>query len=151
MADRVRTMPALSGLLVFTLFSSNSYATMPKIVERAHTMTLSHGTDRWDHAMPTGNGQVGAMVYGNIENETVILTHDALFVRSEKPELPDVSEYLPQVRQMIAAGRYDEARDFFGGKIASDYDYRGPIRFIRHSMSWLIWRQKGRSPTSVGK
>ena len=96
---------------------------------RKHEMTLSNATSRWDHAMPTGNGQVGALAFGNVQQETVILTHDSLFIRSRKPTLPNVSGHLPKMREMIAKGRYEEARRFFEGKINEKYDYRGPDSF----------------------
>lgn len=96
---------------------------------REHGMTVSRAAERWDHAMPTGNGRVGALVFGNILHETILLNHDSLFIRSEKPVLPDVSQYVPEMRQMIAEGRYDEAKSFFQNKIDENYKYRGPDSF----------------------
>lgn len=89
-------------------------------------MALSAPAAQWEHAMPTGNGQVGAQVFGEIGQETVILTHDALWLRTEKPVLPDVSKHLPEVRRMLAAGQYDEAAKFFTGKITENYAYNRP-------------------------
>ena len=149
MTDRVQSQLVLSTAIAFNLFFSNTYATIPEIAGRAHSMTLAHGTDQWDHALPTGNGQVGAMVYGHIENETIILTHDALYIRSEKPNLPEVAAYLPKIRQMIAGGQYDAAGDFLGGRLLQAMTIGVPIRFILPSMSWLIWIWKGRLPESI--
>ena len=119
----------ISSLLyiIVAFFASNLSAS--ELSTRAHDMTLSSAAKKWEHAMPTGNGQIGALVYGDIENETVILTQDALFIRSEKPELPKVSEHLPKMREMIAAGQYEKARLFFKQKIDQNYDYRGPDSF----------------------
>ena len=89
-------------------------------------MSFAAPAKQWDHAMPTGTGRVGALVFGNVARETIIVTHDSLFIRSEKPTLPDVSMHLPEMRRMLAAGRYAEAKTFFGGKIREKYDYRGP-------------------------
>ncbi|MBD3378754.1 hypothetical protein GF406_27250 [candidate division KSB1 bacterium] len=113
--------------IIIPLFSSNLSAREHS--SRSHGMTLSSAAKKWEHAMPTGNGQIGALVFGDIENETVILTHDALFIRSEKPELPNVSEHLPKMRDMIAAGQYEKARLFFKQKIDQNYDYQGPDSF----------------------
>ena len=52
---------------------------------KRYEMTMSQAAQRWDRGLPTGNGRVGAMVYGNVANETIILNHDSLFIRSEKP------------------------------------------------------------------
>lgn len=92
---------------------------------RKHEMTVARAAERWDHAMPTGNGRIGALVFGNIPHETILLNHDSLFIRSEKPVLPDVSQYVPKMRQMIAEGRYDETKPFFQSKIDGKYEYRG--------------------------
>jgi len=97
--------------------------------DRKHEMTVPRAAERWDHAMPTGNGRIGALIFGNIPHETILLNHDSLFIRSEKPVLPDVSQYVPEMRQMIAEGRYDEAKPFFQSKIDENYEYRGPDSF----------------------
>lgn len=93
---------------------------------RKHEMMLAKPAERWDFAMPTGNGQVGAMVFGNIANETVVLNHDSLFIRSVRPALPDVSHHLPKLREMLAEGRYNQAQAFIEDEIDRLYDYRGP-------------------------
>jgi len=97
--------------------------------DRKHEMTVPRAAERWDHAMPTGNGRIGALVFGNIPHETILLNHDSLFIRSEKPVLPDVSQYVPEMRQMLAQGRYHEAKLFFQSKIDETYEYRGPDSF----------------------
>jgi alpha-L-fucosidase 2 len=76
--------------------------------------------------MPTGNGQVAAMVFGNIANETVVLNHDSLFIRSVKPKLPDVSHHLPKLREMLDERQYNQAQAFIENEVDRLYDYRGP-------------------------
>lgn len=120
----------IAGLLLLTILSSvQLHCGERQASGRKHEMTLSNAANRWDYAMPTGNGQVGAMVFGNVQTETVILTHDALLMRSQKPTLPDVSEHVPKLRSMIAEGRYKEAEIFFGNKIDEKYDCRYPDSF----------------------
>ena len=97
--------------------------------DRKHEMTVAKSAEQWDRAMPTGNGRIGALIFGNIPHETILLNHDSLFIRSEKPVLPDVSQYVLVMRQMIAEGRYDEAKSFFQSKIDENYEYRGPDSF----------------------
>lgn len=66
---------------------------------RKHEMILPGAAIQWNHAVPTGNGQVGAMGFGDVQHETILLNHDSLFIRSEKPILPDVSEHVPKMRR----------------------------------------------------
>jgi alpha-L-fucosidase 2 len=57
---------------------------------------------KWREALPSGNGEMGAAVYGGIDEETIMLTHTDLWWKSKTPELPDVSEHLPEVRRLLS-------------------------------------------------
>ena len=104
MISMIRRLAVLSILPAAMLCCGRLYGDVTQTSGRTHEMMLSNATSRWDHAMPTGNGQVGALAFGNVQEETVILTHDSLFIRSQKPTLPNVSQHLPKMRQMIAEG-----------------------------------------------
>jgi alpha-L-fucosidase 2 len=73
---------------------------------------------RWEDALPLGNGTLGALVHGNIAHERIIVNHEALWLRSEKPSLPDVSDCLPELREMLFTGNYKEADGFLDRKLA---------------------------------
>ena len=64
---------------------------------------------RWREAFPTGNGQIGAAVYGGVFRERVLLTHEDLWRGSQTPELPDVSHALPEARRLLLENRPAEA------------------------------------------
>jgi len=85
----------------------------------------TQAADSWDKAMPTGNGRVGALVFGNIEDETIILNHDSLFFTTKKPTLPDVSWSLVKIRELVKAGKYKEAGNYFRDNPAIKYDGQG--------------------------
>src|SRR6185369_15739693 len=57
-------------------------------------IALTQPATRWEDGLPTGNGQVGAMVYGAIAHDVVLLNHEALWLRRGRPNLPDVSHHL---------------------------------------------------------
>ncbi|MFA6174219.1 MAG: glycoside hydrolase N-terminal domain-containing protein, partial [Kiritimatiellales bacterium] len=59
--------------------------------------------DRWDNGLLTGNGRMGAVVYGQPTNETIIVNHEKLFLPTSEREgvLPDLSKYLSEVRRII--------------------------------------------------
>ncbi|MEE9602929.1 MAG: glycoside hydrolase N-terminal domain-containing protein, partial [Thermoguttaceae bacterium] len=96
---------------------------------RAHSASLSRAPSRWDHALMTGNGSLGAIVMTRLPNETITLCHDQLMLRSQKPNMPDVSHILPEVRKLIAQRKYRDAKGLFEGMIKKTYDYRGPDPF----------------------
>ncbi|MFP4053656.1 MAG: glycosyl hydrolase family 95 catalytic domain-containing protein [Phycisphaerae bacterium] len=96
-------------------------------INRSHIMTCLQPATRWEDALPTGNGTVGAMVYGHICEDTILLNHEALFLRTDRPRLPDVSGHLPELRKLLAEGKYAEAEYFLPNKLKeAGYDYTSP-------------------------
>ncbi len=114
---------------------------------RSYGASLSAAPSRWDHTLMTGNGELGAIPMLRIANETITLSHDRLMLRSQKPNLPDVSHILPIVRQLIAEKKYKEAHNLWTGTIDKDYDYRGPDTF--HPAMDITVDQSGVAPTTA--
>ncbi len=65
---------------------------------------------QWDHAMPLGNGRLGAMVFGTVNRERIQLNENSLWMggRMERDN-PEALEHLPEVRRLLFAGAPDEA------------------------------------------
>ena len=63
----------------------------------------------WREALPSGNGRIGAAVYGGVGRERILLTHEDLWTGSRTALMPDVSGQLPRVRRLLRAGRSAEA------------------------------------------
>ncbi len=63
----------------------------------------------WREALPSGNGVIGASVFGGVREETVLLNHAKLWHWGRKDELPDVSDILPRTRALMDEKRYREA------------------------------------------
>jgi len=80
--------------------------------------------EKWDQAMPTGNGRVGALVFGNIENETIILNHDSLFFTTKKPTLPDLHEHLARIRELLRDKKYEQASRYYR-EVKVNYNHQG--------------------------
>ncbi len=55
----------------------------------------------WREAIPAGNGKLGALVYGGVRKETIMLSHSHLWWNDITLELPDVSDCLPVVRKLL--------------------------------------------------
>ncbi|TXK83805.1 glycosyl hydrolase family 95 catalytic domain-containing protein [Paenibacillus sp. N3.4] len=63
----------------------------------------------WREALPSGNGRMGAAVYGGVYEETILLNHENLWWGGVTLPLPDVSDRLPEVRRLLNEGQASEA------------------------------------------
>src|SRR3954468_22683797 len=64
----------------------------------------------WENALPIGNGRLGAMVYGNVETETIQLNENTVWSGSpNRNDNPKALEALPEIRKLIFEGRQKEA------------------------------------------
>src|SRR5262245_21285213 len=72
----------------------------------------------WTEALPIGNGRLGAMVFGGTEVERLQLNEDTLFAGGPYDQNnPRALEALPEARQLIFAGKYQEAHDLIGARM----------------------------------
>ena len=78
--------------------------------EQLHHMIMRQPATRWQDASPTGNGALGAMMYGQICRDTILLNHEALYYPQGRRQLVDVSDQLPEIRRLIDQGQYAAAR-----------------------------------------
>jgi len=67
----------------------------------------------WTEALPLGNGQLGAMVFGNESEEIIQLNESTLWSGGPVSDNvnPDAPKYLPLIRQAIFNGEYNKASD----------------------------------------
>lgn len=64
--------------------------------------------DMYREAAPTGNGLIGALVYGGISQERIAINHARLWEQGKRQELPDIHETLALTRDAIDRGEYLE-------------------------------------------
>lgn len=72
---------------------------------------------RWEEALPLGNGRLGCMVFGRTAQERLQLNEDTLWAGAPyNPDSPEALEALPELRRLIAEGRYEEAGELASAK-----------------------------------
>jgi alpha-L-fucosidase 2 len=65
---------------------------------------------RWLEAMPLGNGILGAMVLGGVEHERIALNEGSFWSgRPHDYNDPEAFKYFPQIRDLVFAGKFQEA------------------------------------------
>lgn len=74
----------------------------------------------WENALPIGNGRLGAMIFGNPDNEIIQLNEHTVWSGSpHRNDNPEALAALPQIRQLLFDGRYKEAEELVGKAIIS--------------------------------
>lgn len=74
----------------------------------------------WENALPIGNGRLGAMIYGNIDTETVQLNEHTVWSGSpNRNDNPGALAALPELRRLIFEGKYKAADSLAGKAIIS--------------------------------
>lgn len=73
-------------------------------------LTYDRPATKWTEALPVGNGRIGAMVFGGTEDERLQVNEDTLWggVPHDYTN-PDAHLHLDEIRQLIFAGKLDEA------------------------------------------
>ena len=79
----------------------------------------------WTKAIVTGNGVMGAMVFGEPLDETIVMNRANLWLPINKPLPPvDTASHLKEIREMMVSGNYQKAADYVV-KLSHDEGYGG--------------------------
>lgn len=74
----------------------------------------------WENALPVGNGRLGAMIYGNVERETIQMNEHTLWSGSpNRNDNPLAFDSLPEIRRLILTGRQKGAEQLANRVIIS--------------------------------
>ena len=80
----------------------------------------------WKDALPTGNGIVGASVYGAVKDETILVNHSALWHGGVRNPVPDISSSLQMTRDFMKQHKYEEANEV-SSRMLLDAGYVGEL------------------------
>ena len=73
-----------------------------------------HPAEKWTDALPLGNGRIGGMVFGGIDQERIALNEDTLYSGEPPADLRslDLAPNFEQVTNLLRAGKHAEADAF---------------------------------------
>ena len=84
-------------------------------------MWYSRPAAYWEEFLPLGNGRLGAMHAGGVEQDTIQLNEDTYWSGSPYNNAnAEALDYLEAIRDSIAAGRYNAAQDMAMKHIVAD-------------------------------
>jgi len=92
------------------LIDTSIHAQKLKVPERGYIS--SEPAETWENGLISGNGTLGANVMSRPINETIIFTHERLFLPMGNPVMPpDNSVRLFEIRKLIDRGLYKQATE----------------------------------------
>jgi alpha-L-fucosidase 2 len=103
-------------LIVFSgcsVVSEGNESRRPDTEQTLDTQLLWHQqpASKWVEALPVGNGRLGAMVFGGVENERIQLNEDTLWAGPPVPQdRIGAYEHIEKARKLIFEGKYTQGQ-----------------------------------------
>ena len=138
----------LVGILLFTIMAKAQKKPDLKLwYKQPANATVLDNKDVWESdaewlkALPVGNGFLGAMIFGDVNQERIQLNEKTLWSGSQYDNNnPVASDALAKIRQLLFAGKYKEANELTAstqvckgagsaGKPYGCYQTLGDLRF----------------------
>ena len=81
-------------------------------MENTESLFWDEGANRWEDAIPVGNGYLGAMVYGHTSRDRIQLNEDSLWNGQGFDRInPKALEHLPEIRKLVLARKFKDAEE----------------------------------------
>ncbi len=100
--------------------------------------------EKWVEALPVGNGRLGAMVFGQTDEERLQFNEDTLWTGEPHDySHPGAKEVLPQLRRLLFEGKQREAEE-----LAMERFMSVPLRQMAYQPFGDLWLRFGHSDVS---
>ena len=124
---------------------------VPSVADRTTVLHYTHPADKWENALPVGNGRLGAMVFGKTDEEQIQISEETFW--SGGPYSTTAKggvKALPEIRRLIFDGQLIRAHRLFGrhlmgypveqqkyqslGNLVLKLDASGEVKGYRHEL-----------------
>ncbi len=128
---RVRTV--IATLLLLLVASCGAGPDPAESASSKWILWYEQPAERWVEALPVGNGRLGAMVFGGIEEERLQLNEDSLWAGSPiDRDKKGAHVFLPKARNLIFQGEYGKAealmkQKFLAERLTRSYQTLGDL------------------------
>ena len=126
----------LTAVALCTTLSAN--AQQDADITPSNTLYYDRPAEHWTEALPIGNSHIGAMVFGNPNNESIQLNDETFWAGSPHSNNSERAySHLAEIQQLIKDGKTVEAQDsinahFFTGQNGMSYLTLGEINIINN-------------------
>jgi len=103
----------LKGTVVFSVFIILQVTALFSVAQNSNALWYKKPAAVWTEALPVGNGRLGAMVFGNADDELIQLNEATLWSGGpvEKDVNPGAFAYLEQVRRALFKEDFQSANE----------------------------------------
>jgi alpha-L-fucosidase 2 len=74
----------------------------------------------WNEALPIGNGRLGAMIFGGVNQERLQLNEESVWCMKGVYRDRQGAAHLPRIRELLFAGKYREAEQLAGQELMEE-------------------------------
>jgi len=97
----------MRNLFLALLFAIPLYAAP---AESENVLLYRQPAAKWNEALPVGNGRLGAMVFGGVQEEHLQLNEDTVWAGEKRDRInPEGATNIPVIRKLLADGKPKEA------------------------------------------
>ncbi len=87
---------------------------------------------KWTEALPVGNGRIGAMLFGGVENDRIQFNEETLWTGEPRAySRPGAYKYLDSIRHLLFAGKQKDA------EALAEKEFMGLKSFEGEKSSWI--------------
>ena len=113
-----KTLFATGAVCAVSFLSFNSVQKISGVAEHVFTLHYRKPAEKWEQALPIGNGRLGGMVFGGIQREQIQLNEETLWSgKRQVSDNPEAFKYLPQVRKLLVEKNYLGAQELAYAKL----------------------------------
>lgn len=117
---------AFLGLLVIVgawLLSTPLQASVDKSLQSETTIWFDAAATNFTESTPLGNGRLGAMMFGGVDEERIVLNESSVWSgSSQDADRPDACKVLPEMRRLLLEGKNIEAEAL----VNANFTCKGP-------------------------
>src|SRR5436853_669440 len=98
--------------ILSVLLSPTILGAEPRTTNNPLQLWYEQPASHFSQSLPLGNGRLGAMVFGGIDQEKIVLNEISLWSGSpQDADRPEAYQHLPEIQRLLKEGKNIEAQE----------------------------------------
>lgn len=104
-----------------------------------HLLWYQQPAKNWNEALPLGNGRLGGMIFGGVDQDKIQLNEDSIWYGGPKDSNnPDAQTHLSDIRHLLTEGKQQEAEHLARMSMLSQPRYVHPYQPLGDMYFWFF-------------